>query len=263
MSDLLVRVCADKRAHIAKLKQEKSLATLDAEARAAAPVRDFSGALRQKRAQGLYGLIAEIKKASPSAGLIRPDFSPPDLARAYETGGAACLSILTDTPYFQGDNAYLLAARAACALPVLRKDFMLDVYQVAETRAIGADCILLIMACLDDAQANDLHAAATSYGMETLIEVHDEAELDRALTLPSGLIGINNRNLNTLKIDLGTTERLTPRIPQDRLVVSESGLSQPQDLARMAKSGANCFLIGESLMRQKDVTAATRTILAI
>ena len=228
----------------------------------ATPPRGFANALSRARAEGRYGLIAEIKRASPSKGLIRDDFNPAALASAYERGGASCLSVLTDIPYFHGSNDHLRLARAPVDLPVLRKDFMLDLYQIVESRAIGADCILLIMAALDDGLAHELERAATSFGMDTLIEVHDEAELERALKLQSRLIGINNRNLKTLKTDTETTRRLARLVPDDRIVVSESGLAAAGDLAEMEQAGAGCFLIGESLMRQDDVEQATRAILA-
>jgi indole-3-glycerol phosphate synthase len=260
MSDVLARICADKRAHVAAAKQTEPLAAMERRAGAAGSPRGFVAAL-EKAARTGYGLIAEIKKASPSRGLIRADFDPVALARAYEAGGATCLSVLTDEPYFQGRNDYLAAARGAARLPVLRKDFILDPWQVAEARAIGADCVLLIMAALKDGEARDLAAEAKRWEMDVLVEVHDRAELDRALRLDARLIGVNNRNLKTLAIDLATTESLAASVPQDRLLVSESGLYTPDDLDRMARAGARCFLVGEALMKQDDVAAATRTLL--
>ncbi len=262
MSDVLATVCADKRLHIERAKAAAPLSVIESRTKTASPPRPFQGSLVDAVEAGGYGLIAEIKKASPSKGLIREDFDPVALAAAYARGGAACLSVLTDIPYFQGDDAYLAQARAAVDLPVLRKDFMLDPYQIVESRALGADCVLLIMAALDDAQAAELERTALEFGMDVLLEVHDGHELDRALKLESGLIGINNRNLKTLEVNIAMTEELIGGVPADRLAVSESGLFTPADLARMAAAGANCFLIGESLMRQPDVEAATRALLS-
>jgi indole-3-glycerol phosphate synthase len=261
MSTILDRIKAYKLEEVAQLKATTPLADLEAAARAAAPPRGFARALREAAA-ARYGLIAEIKKASPSKGLIRADFDPPTLAQAYQAGGATCLSVLTDGPSFQGADAYLVAAHAATTLPCLRKDFLYDPWQVTQSRALSADCILLIMASLSDAQAAELEAAAVALGMDVLIEVHDEAELDRAALLKSPLIGINNRNLHTFEVTLDTTRRLARRVPENRLIVAESGLYTPDDLADLAHYGARCFLIGESLMRQDDVAAATRAILA-
>ncbi len=261
MSDTLQKIVADKRQHVAGRISQRSLRVIENLARDTDSPRGFARALKAAIAAGRYGLIAEIKKASPSKGLIRADFDPPSLAKAYERGGATCLSILTDGPYFQGKDEFLTQARAAVSLPVLRKDFMIDPYQVPEARALGADCILLIMACLDDALAADLAGLAHKWGMDVLVEVHDAAELDRALKIDADLIGVNNRNLKTLAVDLATTEQLAPLVPKDRVLVAESGLGSPADLARMAKVGAKAFLIGESFMRQPDVEAAVRHML--
>ncbi|MEQ8641046.1 MAG: indole-3-glycerol phosphate synthase TrpC [Alphaproteobacteria bacterium] len=260
--DVLSRICDDTRAEVARRKARVSLAQMETRARAASPPRGFAAALRRQVEAGTVGLIAEIKKASPSRGLIRADFDPASLARSYAAGGATCLSVLTDKPWFQGEDSYLMAASAAVSLPVLRKDFMVDIWQVAEARAIGADCILIIMAAVDDALAHDLAASAAALGMDVLVEVHDAAELDRALALNVGLIGINNRNLKTLQVDLATAEGLAPRIPGDRLAVAESGIATPADIARLRAAGAHCFLVGESLMRQSDVESATKALLA-
>ncbi|MEM6741579.1 MAG: indole-3-glycerol phosphate synthase TrpC [Pseudomonadota bacterium] len=258
---VLDRIKAYKLNEIAERKAMRSLSTVEADARAAQRVRPFAAALMAAQENG-YGLIAEVKKASPSKGLIRADFDPAAIARAYEAGGATCLSVLTDAPSFQGDSAYLTASRAEVQLPVLRKDFMYDPWQVAEARAMGADCILIIMASVSDAQAAELAAAAGAWGMDTLIEVHDAKELERALRLGSPLIGINNRNLKTFEVSLEVTHSLASSVGPGRVAISESGLHTADDLASMAEIGVRSFLVGESLMRQADVEAATKALLA-
>jgi indole-3-glycerol phosphate synthase len=261
--DKLQEICAAKLEHVKHQKSKIKLADLEAIASQQSAPRGFLKALVAKQAESKFGLIAEIKKASPSKGLIRADFEPAKLAADYEAGGAACLSVLTDIPYFQGADEFLGIARSKVNLPVLRKDFMLDTYQIAESRSLGADCILLIMACLSDAQAAELEEAAIEHGMDVLIEVHDIRELERALKLKSGLIGINNRNLKTFEISLETSKELAKQIPTSKHKVCESGIFANSDLLTMQKSGFNSFLVGESLMRQSDVKNATNALLGI
>jgi indole-3-glycerol phosphate synthase len=262
MSDILEKIIAYKRSEIAEATARQPLQAVEAAARAAPRVRSFAAALEERIGRGECALIAEIKKASPSKGLIRADFDPGSLAAAYEKGGAACLSVLTDGPSFQGAPEHLVEARAAAQLPVLRKDFMLDRYQVAQSRALGADCILIIMAAVDDVTAGTLCAYAKAWDMDAIAEVHDKRELDRALKLDCRLIGINNRDLKTFATTLETTEKLAPGVPDDRIVIAESGIAAPADLARLERCGVHAFLVGESLMRQADVAAATRALLA-
>ena len=261
MEDVLKKIIETKKTEVAQLKADMSLHELHHQAAAAPAPAGFAAALKAASVSG-YGLIAELKKASPSKGLIRADFDIPSLARAYADGGASCLSVLTDKHYFQGDDAFLMAARTVSSLPVLRKDFMIDPVQIVHSRALGADCILLIMAALSDAQAQELEATAHELGMDVLIEIHDSSELDRAFQLTSPLMGINNRNLKTMEISLQVGLDMLPRLPEDRIAIAESGLFTVDDLALMAATGARCFLIGESLMRSDDVTSATATLLA-
>lgn len=260
MTDKLTEICATKREEVAARKVQASLATLDAHAAGQSAPQGFRAALEGKAGNG-FALIAEIKKASPSKGLIRPDFDPPAHARAYEAGGAACLSVLTDAPYFQGHEDFLIAARAACGLPVLRKDFMVDPWQVAEARAIGADAILIIVAALDDTRMAEIEAAAVDCGLDVLVEVHDEKELDRALKLKSRLIGVNNRDLRDFTVSFDRTYELVGKAPKDCTFVAESGLSSRADLDAMRAHGVNCFLVGESLMRAENIASATRELL--
>lgn len=260
MSGVLAKIVAYKREEVAARKALRSISSLEAEARAQTPTRGFARSLVQNRTRP--ALIAEIKKASPSKGLIRADFDPAALARAYAAGGASCISVLTDEPSFQGSEACLIAARTAVTLPVLRKDFMIDPWQIAESRAIGTDAILIIMAAVDDALARDLLSEAKRFGVDALVETHDEAELERALRLDAMLLGVNNRSLSTFVTDLAVTERLAPRVPSERLLVSESGINTRADIERLQRAGARAFLVGESLVRQPDVEAATRALLS-
>ena len=257
----LEEICAVKREEVAARKRSRTLSALEDLAREQSPPRGFRAALERAEQTG-FGLIAEIKRASPSKGLIREDFQPAEHARAYATGGAACLSVLTDSRYFQGHEDYLIAARAACPLPVLRKDFMVDPWQVAEARAIGADAILIIVAALEDSTMTEIEAAARDHGMDVLVEVHDETEMERAARLQSRMIGVNNRDLKTFRTDLATTERLAPLAPEGTLLIGESGIASHADCERLAGAGVRSFLVGESLMRQSDIEAATRTLLA-
>ncbi|MDB5428702.1 MAG: trpC [Phenylobacterium sp.] len=262
MSDILERIAAYKREEVAARKAARPLAEVEAAAGSASQPRGFRAALERAHGPGRLALIAEIKKASPSRGLIREDFDPPALAKAYEEGGAACLSILTDTPSFQGDDGYLVAARAATALPCIRKEFLVDPWQVAESRALGADAILVILAMVDDALAAELMAAARAYGMDVLVETHDAAEMARAARLGADLVGVNNRDLRTFTVDLAVTEHLAAAAPPNALLVTESGIFSPADAARLERAGARAMLVGESLMRQADVRKATQLLLA-
>jgi indole-3-glycerol phosphate synthase len=255
-SDILEKIITTKAQEVIAAQVARPFATVDADARTASPPRGFARALRERIAAGRPAVIAEIKKASPSKGVIRAAFDPPAIAASYERAGAACLSVLTDKPFFQGSSEYLVAARAACALPALRKEFIVDEYQVAESRALGADAILLIAAALDDAQMAALEACAHAYGMDVLVEIHDGEELDRALALKTPLLGINNRNLRNFSVTLDTTFNLLPRVPPDRLVVTESGIATPRDVAMMRERGVHAFLVGETFMRAPDPGAA-------
>jgi Indole-3-glycerol phosphate synthase len=261
MSGVLARICADKRIEVEQAKRARPLGALVTASASSPSCRGFAAALAARLATCRFALIAELKRASPSRGLIRADFDPAAIAAAYVDGGATCLSVLTEKKYFQGDDAFLVTVRATVPVPLLRKDFILDPYQVVEARLLGADCVLLIMAALDDPTAAELAAAAAEFGLDVLVEVHDEAELDRALALSTSMIGINNRNLATLSVDLDVTQRLAPRIPAGRLVVGESGISRHEDLLLLSEAGVRAFLVGESLMREVDVARAVQSLL--